>query len=120
MNKEVSFHINLDGTPYPVRFEPEVLIEFQREYADQLDGELREVSDKWFGPTFFTERYNRLGVVAQLIRDAMRANDGVLVAKYALWMTARFPEIAGISINEDTYEFMADELLAEGLDKTVH
>ena len=96
------------------------LIEFQREYAEQLDCELREVSDKWFGPSFFSERNNRLGVVAQLIRDAMRANDGVLVAKYALWMTARFPEIAGISINEDTYEFMADDFHATAHDATLH
>ncbi|MDV7340102.1 hypothetical protein RYZ26_10895 [Terasakiella sp. A23] len=108
MQTDLSFFIAMDGAPYPVRFDPTVLDEFERDHADNMDLELRKFSDAWFGPTFFLERENRLGVIAQLIRDAMRDEDGVLVAKYVLWMVARYPEISGIRIHEDTYEFMAD------------
>lgn len=108
MQSDLSFFINMDGNPYPVRFDPSVLDEFQRDHAEAMDLELRKFSDAWFGPTFFLDRDNRLGVIAQLIRDAMENENGVLVAKYALWMAARFPEISGILIEQDTYEFMAD------------
>lgn len=108
MQSDLSFLIAMNGDPYPVRFEAEVLDEFQRDHAEAMDLELRKFSDAWFGPTFFLDRENRLGVIAQLIRDAMKDENGVLVAKYVLWMVARYPEISGIRIHEDTYEFMAD------------
>ncbi|NVJ92730.1 MAG: hypothetical protein HWE34_13800 [Methylocystaceae bacterium] len=108
MQSDLSFYIALDGAPYPVRFDPEVLDEFSRDHADSMDLELRKFSDAWFGPTFFLDRENRLGVIAQLIRDAMKEENGVMVAKYVLWMAARYPEISGILIEQDTYEFMAD------------
>lgn len=110
MQSDLSFLIAMDGNPYPVRFDPQVLDEFEREHVDAMDLELRKFSDAWFGPTFFLERDNRLGVIAQLIRDAMKDEDGILIAKYVLWMVARYPEISGIRIQEDTYEFMADAL----------
>lgn len=108
MHSDLSFYISMDNNPYPVRFDPEVLDEFQRDHADTMDLELRKFSDIWFGPTFFLDRENRLSVIAELIRNAMCDNDGILVAKYVLWMAARYPEISGIRIEDNTYEFMAD------------
>jgi len=110
MQSDLSFLIAMDGAPYPVRFDPTVLDEFQRDHVDTMDLELRKFSDEWFGPTFFLERDNRLGVIAPLIRDALEEDNGILVAKYVLWLAARYPEITGIRIHEDTYEFIADIL----------
>ncbi|WP_126465257.1 hypothetical protein [Candidatus Terasakiella magnetica] len=117
MHSDLSFMIAMDGSPYPVRFEADVLDEFEKEHAETMDLELRKFSDQWFGPTHFLDHFNRLGVVAQLIRDAVKDENGVLVAKYVLWMAARYPEISGIRIQEDTYEFTAnifDETTPEG------
>jgi len=117
MQPDLSFLIAMDGAPYPVRFDPTVLDEFQRDHVESMDLELRKFSDEWFGPTFFLERDNRLGVIAPLIRDALEENNGVLIAKYVLWLASRYPEITGIRIQEDTYEFMAelfDENSSEG------
>ncbi len=117
MQSNLSFLIAMNGAPYPVCFEAEVLDEFQREYAEDIDLELRQYSDRCFGPTFFLEPQNRLGVVAQLIRDSLEEKNGVQVAKYVLWMATRFPEISGIRIDADTYEFTAglfDETTPEG------
>jgi len=109
--------IAVNGAPYPVQFEAEVLDEFQREYVEDMDLQLRQHSDEMFGPTFFLNHQNRLSVVAQLIRDALAEENGVDVAKYVLWMATRYPEISGIRISEDTYEFTAnifDETTPEG------
>jgi hypothetical protein len=108
MHPDLSFLIAMDGNPYPVRFDPSVLDEFQRDHVDTMDLELRKFSDEWFGPSFFLDRENRLGVIAPLIRDALEENNGILVAKYVLWLAARYPEITGIRIQQDTYEFMAE------------
>ncbi|WP_135076983.1 hypothetical protein [Terasakiella sp. SH-1] len=117
MYSDLSFMIAMNGAPYPVQFEADVLEEFAREHADTIDGEVRKFSDKWFGPTHFLDHQNRLGVVAQLIRDAIAEENGTSVAKYVLWMAARYPEISGIRIDQDTYEFTAsifDETTPEG------
>lgn len=116
MQPDLSFYIAMDGSPYPVRFEPEVLDEFQREHVQTMDHELTKFATQWFGPAFSLDHESRLGVVAQLIRDAVKDENGILVAKYVLWMASRYPEISGIRIQEDTYEFMAaafDEIAFE-------
>lgn len=112
LHHDVSFFIAVDGNPYPVKFDPVVLDEFERDYADDLELELRKLSDFHFGPTFFLERENRLGIIAPLLKQAVSKHDGIAVAKYVLWLVARYPEITGIRIHEDTYEFLADDLTA--------
>lgn len=107
MQPDLSFYIAMNGSPYPVSFEADVLDEFQREHAESMDMELSKFAKEWFGPAFFHDHESRLGVVAQLIRDAVKEENGILVAKYVLWMAARYPEISGIRIQEDTYEFVA-------------
>lgn len=107
MNSDLSFVIALDGAPYPVQFQAEVLDEFQRDHVVNMDLQLRKFADEQFGPTFYLDHQNRLCIVAQLIRDAMREQNGILIAKYALWMASHYPEISGIRIHEDTYEFTA-------------
>lgn len=117
MNSDLSFLIALDGAPYPVQFEAEVLDEFQRDHVASMDLQLRQFADEQFGPTFYLDHQNRLGIVAQLIRDAMKEENGILIAKYVLWMASHYPEISGIRIHEDTYEFTAnifDETVPEG------
>lgn len=108
MHSDLSFHIAFEGTPYPVQFEASVLDEFQRDHVASMDHKLRRFADEQFGPTFFLDHQNRLGIIAQLLRDALHEENGVLVAKYVLWLAAHYPEISGIRINEDTYEFTAD------------
>jgi hypothetical protein len=117
MFSNLSFDIAKDGSPYPVRFESTVLDEFERDHLNHMDLELRKFSDQTFGPTFFLDHQNRLSVIAELIRDALESKNGILLAKYALWMASHYPEISGIRIENDTYEFTAgiyDETAPEG------
>ena len=103
-----SFDIAMNGSPYPVRFDSGVLNEFQRDHLAMMEIELEKFSNSVFGPTFFGTPCNRLNVIAELLKDALENKNNILVAKYALWMVARYPEISGIKIDADRYEFTSD------------
>lgn len=106
--QNISFHIALDGEDYPVQFDETVLSEFEQKYVSLMDREVRRLSDASFGPTFYLTRNNQLGVIAPMLYQAINEGDGVQVAKCVLWLKSRFPEIAGMCIAKDTYEFVTN------------
>lgn len=108
MRSFMALRISLDGNQYPIQFEPKQLVEFERDTLDHVDKELKNHLVSSYGPCYFEDQESRLGIVASLLSRALSDQDSRGVEKYVLWIATRFPEISGINISQDTYEFVND------------
>ncbi len=102
---DITFEIFRDGTEIPVIYTEEVLADFRANKIDSVDRQLASLCAKAYedGPAASDDA--RLGVIGPLIREGLDDANNGQVAQCILWLAVRHPEITGLDILLDRYQF---------------
>ncbi len=101
---DITFEIFRDGTEIPVIYTEEVLDDFRDNKIDLVDRQLASLCSGAYEDGMAADDA-RLGVIGPLIREGLDAANNSQVAQCILWLAVRHPEITGLDILLDRYQF---------------
>ncbi|HEC14587.1 MAG TPA: hypothetical protein ENI72_02405 [Rhodospirillales bacterium] len=102
---DITFEIFRDGTEIPVIYTEEVLNDFRANKIDLIDRQLTSLCNKAYEDAVADGDDARLGVIGPLIREGLDDANNSQVAQCILWLAVRHPEITGLDILLDHYQF---------------